>query len=100
MGEHFLCIQEVPRVEIFYTENLILNAEQVERENDTATVGRGLSTPGGLPETRGCTTCNLYAAGYSDQTWQIQDFDRDAPEICLAQTNLMCSAFQNVPSVS
>ncbi len=59
VDEGFFCVKEMPRVEIFYTENINLNAEYIELDDEIYTVGRGLSTPGGLPKRSHCTTCNI-----------------------------------------
>ena len=54
----FYCCRE-PRVEILYTENIDLSKDYIQWES-VPTIGRGSSTPGGLPKRQSCTTCNLY----------------------------------------
>ena len=54
----FYCCKE-PRVEILYTENVDLNQRYIKWDI-VRTIGKGSSTPGGLPKRRLCSTCNLY----------------------------------------
>ena len=56
--QKFYCCRE-PRVEILYTENIDLNENYIKWDT-VRTIGRGSSTPGGLPKRRGCNICNLY----------------------------------------
>ena len=55
----FGCCRE-PRVEILYTENIDLNKDYIQWQRNVQTIGRGSSTPGGLPKRQFCTVCNLY----------------------------------------
>ena len=54
----FYCCRE-PIVEILYTENIDLSEDYIKWES-VRTIGRGSSTPGGLPKRQSCTICNLY----------------------------------------
>ena len=55
----FYCCKE-PRVEILYTENIDLNKDYIQWRRNVPTIGRGSSTPGGIPKQESCNTCNLY----------------------------------------
>ncbi len=59
-GGDFYCSTE-PRVEILYTEDVDLKADYIEWDT-VPIIGRGSSTPGGLPKRRSCTVCNLKPA--------------------------------------
>ena len=53
----FYCCRE-PRVEILYTENIDLRQNYILWEK-VRTIGRGSSTPGGIPKRPFCRLCNL-----------------------------------------
>ena len=55
----FYCCRE-PRVEILYTENIDLSKDYMQWQQRVQTIGRGSSTPGGIPKQESCKTCNLY----------------------------------------
>ena len=54
----FYCCRE-PRVEILYTENIDLSQDYIQWQKDVRTIGRGSSTPGGIPKRQFCKICNL-----------------------------------------
>ena len=53
----FYCCEE-PRVEVFHTQDVDLEEDYIEWDT-VKTIGRGHSTPGGIPKRLGCSTCNL-----------------------------------------
>ena len=55
----YFCCRE-PRVEILYTEDVNLNEHYIQWQRNVPTIGRGSSTPGGIPKRRFCARCNLY----------------------------------------
>ncbi len=57
-GRGYFCCT-VPEVEILYTENVDLKAPNITWAT-VPVIGKGSSTPGGIPKKRDCDICNLY----------------------------------------
>ena len=55
----FYCCRE-PRVEILFTEDINLSQNYIQWQRNVRLIGRGSSTPGGIPKQESCKTCNLY----------------------------------------
>lgn len=52
-------------VELLFTEDLDINRYRYELQPNTPLIGKGQTTPGGLPKNANCYICNLSIAGYS-----------------------------------
>jgi len=61
------------QIELFFTEDLDVNellCSTAARITRVKTVGRGSSTPGGIPKNPECTICNLSRPVKSLPTWE------------------------------